>query len=123
MEVSNIELHLSDKQYMYDIFMNYMDNKFVNFEQSFKFLLNLNYYKKISINNNKLYDDKNLTNPLIIDNYIFFAHGTRSYHLYVGIKKEDDTLESITKLIEHPKFNISQLPTYISIYSFTPDGW
>jgi hypothetical protein len=88
MQILDIEPSLLDKQHLYDIFMNHMNGKFQNFEKAFEFLLNINYYKKIAKHNNTTYDDKNLTNPLIIDNYVFIAHGCRSYGLYVGIKKD-----------------------------------
>lgn len=116
-------MQVLDKDHLCDIFITHMNNKFKNFEEAFKFLLNINYYKKIAKLDNKIYDDKNLTNPLIIDDYVFIAHGCRSYGLYVGIKKIDDTVESLVKIIQQPNFTMSQFPKYKCIYSFSPDGW
>jgi hypothetical protein len=114
---------MSDKQSLRDVFMDHLKDKFETFEDGFMFLLNLNYYKKKAKAENTVYDDKGLTNPFIVDNYVFIVNGCRSYHLYVGVKKDDDTVESLSEIIQQPRFSMSQFPTYQNIHSYAPDGW
>jgi hypothetical protein len=99
-----------------DIFENYMNDKFLNLFEAFIFLLNLNYNKK----SNKNYDDKGLSNPIIIDKYVYKASGTRSYCLYVRLKEESDTNDTIKlELLD----DTIKLNLYKCIYKYSPDGW
>ena len=104
-----------------DIFKNFFQsNHKMDINTALQFLLNLDYYKR-----NPDFDDKGLTNPIIIGDYVFRVWGIRSYSIYVRPKTDCDTSESIAKEADTSttSFSMSQLPKFESIYHYSPDGW
>lgn len=105
-----------------DIFKQYFqDEKKMTVEEAFKFLLELKYNKK----KDKSYDDKGLTNPIIIGDYVYRVGGTRSYSIYYRPKLGSETVESIANEADDSKssFSMSDLPQYKAIYTVRSDGW
>ena len=108
-ESENIEISKSDKM---KLFNDFIMSKFTDFGEGFEFMLNVNYWLSI----NKEYDTKGISNPMILDDYVFKVNGCRSYGLYVKKFEKDDNEETLAK-------EIKDNTKYEKIYHYAPDGW